>query len=267
MQHAQRSAAADKQRSLLLTSAATSERAHSHLVLAALIFTVHSAGAAVHGAAALHSIDGNRTELYEALYAQHGYHADLTLTHAGGLISAIVRPYFSGRKARVLDVGSSHGLGVQLLWKMGLVASGMDLAQTAVDIATRVRTPPEATSCVDACFRQGSADAIPWPDAAFDAVMSTDVLEHVPAARVDSVVSEFTRVAREALFLVIALNVEGSKFGNVGLLHETVQSESWWRSKFESGRQWRCQSSRHTTSRAHHLHNAWLQCNRTGFTR
>ena len=142
----------------------------------------------------------------------------------------------------------------------------MDLAPTAVAMATKLRAAPSESACGgDACFKQGSAAAIPWPDASFNAIMSTDVLEHVPRSLLGATVSEFTRVSREALFLVIALNKEGEDRPHIGLLHETVQPGSWWREQFERTGHWNCSApTTHVTSRMHRLSNAWLQCLRSG---
>ena len=209
----------------------------------------------------------DRTNLYEKLYANHSYHSDPKITHALPMIAALLAPAFGGRaqSTRVLDVGCSHGAGVQHLWELGFRASGVDLAPTAVAMATRLRVPRQGSeSCGaegEACFKQGSAAAIPWPNASFDAILSTDVLEHVPVELVPTVVDEFTRVARAALFLVIALNPEGQKT-NLGVLHETVEPADWWRSRFEGDGLWNCSTSTHVTSRMHRLYNTWLHCDR-----
>ena len=60
------------------------------------------------------------------------------------LISHVVARHYGAAvrpRTRVLDVGCSHGLGVQKLWDLGFRASGVDIAQSAVDIATRHRKP------------------------------------------------------------------------------------------------------------------------------
>ena len=76
----------------------------------------------------------DRTNLYEQLYANRSYHNNPSTTHALPIIAALLAPKFAGRApyTRVLDVGCSHGAGVQRLWELGFQASGMDLAPTAV---------------------------------------------------------------------------------------------------------------------------------------
>merc|ERR1719316_142778 len=63
--------------------------------------------------------------MYDALY-DSGYHGSLThISPNGGLLMTYVgRNKESDGVKSVLDVGCSHGLGVSLLWKHGLVASG-----------------------------------------------------------------------------------------------------------------------------------------------
>ena len=164
----------------------------------------------------------DRSALYEELYSKLGYHANPTLSHGKELIALRVVPWFGnlssrGLSARVLDVGCSHGLGVALLWSHGLYASGLDLSPTAVRMATTLRVPPEQAVANpwwpcgrDACFKVGSAAALPWANASFDAILTTDVLEHVPPPLVPSVAAEFSRVVQRgfgggALFMAIAL--------------------------------------------------------------
>lgn len=138
-----------------------------------------------------------------------------------------------------------------MLWEAGFRASGMDLAPTAVEMALRHRVPPgDHDRCGgEPCFKQGSAAAIPWPDQSFDAIMSTDVLEHIPPGLVPQVALEFARVAREHLFLAVKCKEEVRKkyinrlSGNVvqaHALHETVQTAQWWKARFEQTGAWRC---------------------------
>merc|ERR1711972_1163681 len=121
----------------------------------------------------------------------------------------------------VLDVGCSHGRGVEMLWEAGRHASGMDIAPTAVRMALKHRHPPPGY-CLDKCFQQGSAAAIPWPTKSFDAIMTTDVLEHIPEADVPTVAKEFARIARQAVYAKIATTAEG-KHKPLNTLHANMK--------------------------------------------
>ena len=91
----------------------------------------------------------NRASVYDNLYAKKNYHADLRHSLSVLLISHVVARHYGAAvrpRTRVLDVGCSHGLGVQKLWDLGFRASGVDIAQSAVDIATRHRKPKLASS-------------------------------------------------------------------------------------------------------------------------
>ena len=141
-------------------------------------------------------------ELYDALYAS-GYHGLRNHTRAHELLSYLAdtnRTANLGVRS-VLDVGCSHGYAVSALWTAGYVASGVDLSTVAIDRARQIRGNG---SCVQRCFAQGSATAIPWPTHAFDAIMSSDVLEHVEPADVPAAVTEISRVASRLLVLKIA---------------------------------------------------------------
>eukprot|EP00966_Prymnesium_polylepis_P224208 5186801-Prymnesium_polylepis.1 len=87
---------------------------------------------AANGADVPSSLD--RTDLYEMMYANKSYHSDLSVTHARELMDFLVVPTLNTstrQQLRVLDVGCSHGRGVQLLWEHKFSASGMDLSITA----------------------------------------------------------------------------------------------------------------------------------------
>lgn len=95
--------------------------------------------------------------------------------------------------------------------------------------------------------------------------MSTDVLEHLPAALVPLMLAEFSRVATERLFLAIAVTPEVNLFGGV-VLHETVEAPLWWRTKFESTGVWSCDPPTpmlRCGGRCSNNHSIWMVCNRT----
>ncbi len=58
---------------------------------------------------------------------------------AGG--QAVVMAPWAGTVRDVLDVGSSDGSALQMLWDAGYVASGIDADAGAIEAARRTRTP------------------------------------------------------------------------------------------------------------------------------
>eukprot|EP00908_Phaeocystis_cordata_P000751 Transcript_10834.p1 GENE.Transcript_10834~~Transcript_10834.p1 ORF type:complete len:511 (+),score=15.94 Transcript_10834:381-1913(+) len=220
----------------------------------------------------------DRTSTYEELYAKLGYDHELWLTHAAELIKELVKPRYpevlqmpTGSRLRILDVGCSHGRGVELLWKHGFCAHGVDLAPTAIKMATRYRRPPEGCANITAPFFQvASAATLPFGNGFFEAAISTDVMEHVPAALVPKVAAEFTRVTRGALFLNIAKASESpssqarfttrlSPQTKITALHETVADEAWWKAQFEAEGNLNC-TTRPPTRKPDA--SFWMQCER-----
>ena len=69
----------------------------------------------------------------------------------------------------------------------------------------------------------------------FDAVICTDVLEHIPTKRIPQVLQNLRRCARKVCYLAIALFPDG--FGPKLLgepLHLTVKEPEWWLEQFAS---------------------------------
>ena len=169
--------------------------------------------------------------LYDKLYST-GYHQDLSLSHALYLSYDLhnMSNYQGYQISKVLDVGCSHGLGVKRLWELGFRASGVDLSAVAVGRARANRKPPRrrgqshseavAKWCVGTCFQQSSATSLPFANGAFDAALSTDVLEHLSPEDVPLAVRELTRVTRRLLFLKIAPRKEalGAELGRLRAL-------------------------------------------------
>lgn len=191
--------------------------------------------------------------VYEALYAKAGYHAGTGDTHGIPNVHTVQRRY-NAEVGSVLDVGCSHGDVVQRFWNLKKRASGMDVSPSAVKRAAATRCPGgecDASRCVDACFRAGSATAIPWANASFDAIVSSDVLEHIAADDVPALVREFHRVTRRLVLLLIAPREEINRkpindlkrlaqaggaqakpLQGVTALHLTVRDLGWWSDQF-----------------------------------
>ena len=156
-------------------------------------------------------------QVYEELYAKHGYHRDLRLTHASHIIDVIAAPEYKPflLKRGVLDVGCSHGLAVARLWDLGIPANGVDISPTAAAMAVKHRLngtqhDPRCSGGLRGplCFSSGPATALPFADGQFDAIMSSDMLEHIMPEDMDAVIAEFARVARRYVFAKVATRAE-----------------------------------------------------------
>ena len=196
-------------------------------------------------------------DLYNSLY-EGGYHKSQDTTHAREIVQ-----YYSQMESikSVLDVGCSTGRGVQLLWGVGKAASGVDIADLAIKNAYKWRcrhtdgtSPCDVARCgADRCFQVGSATDLPVQSKTFDAIMSTDVLEHILKSDVPVLVKELTRVARQIVTVKVAsmhdlaLYNHGGKTQNGELrgshgvknLHVTTEKLKWWVQQFEEHANWR----------------------------
>ena len=203
--------------------------------------------------------------LYDALYAS-GYHGLRNTTRAGEILQFMRdtnRTMTSLGVHSVLDLGCSHGFAVEALWSMGYTASGVDISSIAVARAREIRDA-SAAKCVHPCFAQGPATSLPWPTHAFDAIISSDVLEHVEPADVPAAIRELSRVATRMLVLKIAtrndvvdakqvrlFNQEKQRNTMVagkhlftsgalpGNLHPTTHAPQWWIDRLRDEGGWR----------------------------
>jgi 2-polyprenyl-6-hydroxyphenyl methylase/3-demethylubiquinone-9 3-methyltransferase len=92
---------------------------------------------------------------------------------------------------RVLDVGCGGGHLAERLAHAGALVSGVDRSAPTIEAARR----HAQASGLAIDYRAADAAALPYPDASFDAVVSSDFLEHV-ADRLEAVLAEQARVLR-----------------------------------------------------------------------
>lgn len=152
------------------------------------------------------------TSIYEPLYKQ-GYHSKKDFTHAAHLIEGA--PNYLSTGATILDIGCSNGTAVNLLTTLGYEAYGIDVSETAIELAHQ----NGAKKCV-----LGSATSIPFPDQSFDAVICTDVLEHIFFEDLPVTLREMNRVARQYAFLKISTAHEKNT-GWVQYLRKTLKQD------------------------------------------
>ncbi len=160
---------------------------------------------------------------YERLY-RLGYHAKKDYSHARSICDRVADGTISATSA--LDVGCSTGWAVQRLGALGLRASGVDVAATAV----------RKGRAAGLDLREASATSLPFDDDAFELVLSTDCFEHLHPDDVESAVAEAVRVSSDWLAFKINPRTDRNrwwKFLARSPLHLTTQPLAWWVERFE----------------------------------
>jgi ubiquinone/menaquinone biosynthesis C-methylase UbiE len=102
---------------------------------------------------------------------------------------------------RLLDVGCGTGTLLQLAGRAqpGASLAGIDADARILDIARRKL----ATSAVDASLDEASSSSLPYPEGAFDRVVSTLMLHHLARAEKEATLRECFRVLRDGGRLVV----------------------------------------------------------------
>lgn len=112
---------------------------------------------------------------------------------------------------RVLDVGCGRGWTVRALRRLGFDAYGVDPAPVLSELTV-----------IPGHLVRTTADLLPFPAEAFDTVLCTDMLTHIPEPFLDRSLREIARVCGH--YLVLAIDcADPTKEG-----HCTVRSRSWW---------------------------------------
>ncbi len=106
----------------------------------------------------------------------------------GPITTRLVEPLLEaaavGRDTRVLDVASGPGYVAAAAAGRGASVVGVDVAEAMLALARRLHPELE--------FVEGNAEALPFPDASFDAVAGNFAMLHV--GRPERAVAEFARV-------------------------------------------------------------------------
>jgi len=108
----------------------------------------------------------------------------------------IIAHYHLKPGMRVLDVGCGKGYLVKdlMLECPGLEVFGLDISRYAVE-----RAPDE----IIGRLHLGSADDLPFPDNAFDCVLSINTIHNLPRPRAVLALSEVERVSKGKSFVVV----------------------------------------------------------------
>ncbi len=107
------------------------------------------------------------------------------------------RRYATGK--RVLDAACGEGYGSALLSGQATAVTGIDIDAAAI---AHARASYAALSNVR--FEEGSAAALPLPDASVDVVVSFETIEHLPRAEQPRMLAEFARVLAEDGVLILS---------------------------------------------------------------
>jgi len=121
--------------------------------------------------------------------------ADLAEAHNQPLFEAVLDAADVGAGALLLDIGCGSGLTLVLAARRGARPSGLDISPGLLGVA-RERLP-------DADLREGDMEALPFPDASFDAVVGVNAFQFADDPR--RALREAARVVRPGGRLVASL--------------------------------------------------------------
>src|SRR5262245_61215464 len=113
----------------------------------------------------------------------------------------------------VLDVACGSGQLALIAARRGAKVTGVDIAANSIQ-AARARA---ATEALDARFDEGDAEALPYPDAAFDVVAT--IFGAMFAPRPELVAAELARVCRRGGTIAMA---NWTKEGFIGQMFKTI---------------------------------------------
>jgi SAM-dependent methyltransferase len=147
-----------------------------------------------------------QAEIYDAKlgeFTDFAHPHNLMLVHQRDMLDRLEL----GHGDRVLEIGGHRSGALAYLERRGIVGSGADIARVwvaAQNAAARARTSETRWVVAD-------AEALPFRDGSFAAIVAFDVLEHV--SRLDRALAECARVLRPGGTLVCHLpvrDIEGS---------------------------------------------------------
>lgn len=122
----------------------------------------------------------------------------------------------------VLDAGCAKGYLVQILRQSGVDAYGIDVSEYAIS---------QAPENVKEYVQQGLIQELPYPNNSFDVVICCDVMEHIPGSEVGKVFSEFSRVCKK--YIVLLVLTEHISW-DIDKSHITIKPKCWWEGKLSN---------------------------------
>jgi len=166
---------------------------------------------------------GGYARIYDRLY-RLGYHRNRTKSHAKVLAPRCLERW---RPQSVLDVGCSLGWTLDYFTREGVAnAVGVDVSEIA---ARKGRA-------LGRDIRVSCASRLPFEDDAFDAVLSTDCLEHLREDDARRAVSEMCRVARRGIAVKVNPRLDRDRWWQFvarAPLHLTLRPTDAWLRWFE----------------------------------
>jgi len=120
----------------------------------------------------------------------------------------------------ILDYGS--GKGTQYQYEVKLPDGSMGLTKDYWGV--------DSITCYDPAYQPFST----LPIGRFDAVISTDVMEHCPEQDIPWILDEMFRYAEKFVFVNIACFPAFKRLANGENAHCTVKSEHWWTQRLDS---------------------------------
>ena len=109
----------------------------------------------------------------------------------------------------IIDFGCGTGGYASLLKETGFDVTAVDQNPAYVAATARLGVPARQVN-----------RALPFPDRSFDTLMMIEVLEHVPDAEIESVLSEIRRVVRKNVLLTVPDCDDVAYLQSAGVTHE-----------------------------------------------
>lgn len=171
--------------------------------------------------------------LYNELY-ENGYHSEENLSHSKIFYNNIIAFLSDKEKPSILDIGCSIGNTVKHFQDLNYTCFGVDISEIAINKCKERK--------IKNCY-QSESHNICLPSNNFDAIICTDVLEHVQDHNLENTIKEFYRLIKDNgnCYIRICLNVEQNrKYDNVASkyniqnLHITIKTKDSWIKMFEN---------------------------------